>query len=203
MHPEPLLARETVEPVFRQRARQPKGRLLPTPAKCSADPTPNRSALLETSMAFPHPCARPPMISSNVQVERRAAAQTEAKLLYVDSSSPSDGHRRRGGRPLQRKLGLLPCLAKTLGHSCLPTGPRCFPTLDDIRGQSKRQQSTRIWLNRSSPFLNDHPSQHLVSELWCIIIFVTLNNVRVDTLEVRAQGATRGALFRGHWLFSY
>jgi len=44
------------------------------------------------------------MISSNVQVERRAAAQTEAKLLYVDSSSPSDGHRRRGGRPLQRKL---------------------------------------------------------------------------------------------------
>ena len=78
------------------------------------------------------------------------------------------------------QVGLLPRLAKTLGHSRLPAGPRRFPTLDDIRGQSKRQQFTRIWRNRSSPLLNDHPSRHLVSELWRIMIFVALNNVRVD-----------------------
>ena len=57
-------------------------------------------------------------LPSNNQVERRAAALSEPKLLYQNSSTPSDAQRSYPACPLQRKLGqAMPCVLGKTYHS--------------------------------------------------------------------------------------
>jgi hypothetical protein len=69
------------------------------------------------------------MLSSNISVERRAAALTQPKLLYLDSSTPSDDNEGDAACSLQRKLasvksGNLPNIAPPVLNHRAPISVR-------------------------------------------------------------------------------
>jgi len=70
-----------------------------------------------------------PSPATNVPVERHAAALCQSKLLYLNSSNPSDLERSYVACPLQRKLG---GVASSAGALEIPPNFNAHPDSRDI-----------------------------------------------------------------------
>ena len=92
--------------------------------------------------------------------------------------------------------------AQLLCHAGLPSWAGFPPALNDIFRQANGDQLLRICRPRPAAAIHGAARKHFVCKFGKLFVLGRLNDVPINTIQIRAQGWGRCALARGHLLSS-